>query len=375
MDEDVILYGQGFEEIMDRLLESVPDHLDKREGSVIYVALAPAAMEIQLLYEELNLVTTEAYADTASLDYLIRRAAERGIAHKESTNAAVKGVFEPTTIDLIGYRFGLIDQDLNYVVTEKIGDGVYRLECETPGMDGNQSTGQLVPIYSDAIEDDQSSELTKAELSGILDAGAEEEDVDVFRQRYFDSIDNQAFGGNEKDYKAKLLEQDQIGAVKVYPVWNGGGSVKLVILNSAYAAPSDAIVAEMQEIIDPESSHGKGKGIAPIGHVVTVEAAESVPINIALEVIYAEGYTYESALPTMETATEEYFMDIRKNWGAYGSDVGSTVRISYIENKLLNLDAILDVQITTINESDKNLVLEPNQVPVVGAFINGTTGT
>ena len=37
-----------FDEIMERLLERVPDTFDKREGSVIWDALAPAAYELSL---------------------------------------------------------------------------------------------------------------------------------------------------------------------------------------------------------------------------------------------------------------------------------------------------------------------------------------
>ena len=35
-----------FEAILERMLNRIPDSLDKREGSVIYDAIAPAALEI-----------------------------------------------------------------------------------------------------------------------------------------------------------------------------------------------------------------------------------------------------------------------------------------------------------------------------------------
>lgn len=374
MDEDVILCGQTFDEIMERMLANVPDSLDKREGSVIYNALAPAAIEMQLLYEECALVANEAFADTASLEYLARRAAERGIMHKGATFAVVRGQFEPIGLDLVGYRFALLDKDINYTVTEVIEPGAYRLESEADGSAGNNDKGQLIPIYSDAVDDDQSSRLTVAKITGIIDAGIEEEDVEAFRKRYFDSIENQAFGGNIADYKSKLLEQGRVGGVKVYPTWNGGGSVKLVLLNSAYAVPDSLFIADMQALVDPETNHGEGKGIAPIGHIVTVEAAAAVAINVAIEVVYAEGFTPEAALPSMQVAVGEYLLALRIEWGANDSLTGSIVRISHIENKLLNLDAILDVQVTGINGFNKNVVLNPNQVPVLGGFTSGITG-
>lgn len=37
---------QTFDAIMQRMLERIPDTLDKRESSPVYMALAPAAVEL-----------------------------------------------------------------------------------------------------------------------------------------------------------------------------------------------------------------------------------------------------------------------------------------------------------------------------------------
>ena len=55
-----------FDTILDRMMSNVSDTLDKREGSVIYDALAPAALEIANYYSALDMVMTEVFADTAS---------------------------------------------------------------------------------------------------------------------------------------------------------------------------------------------------------------------------------------------------------------------------------------------------------------------
>lgn len=371
MDEDVVLYEQEFEAIMERLLARVPEELDTREGSVIYNALAPAAWEMQLLYEELNFVLQEVFADTASLDYLVRRAAERGIAYKDATHAIVRAEFGPNDIDVLGGRFTELASGLSYVATEKIGDGLYDLECETEGEAGNLTSGQLVT--EETFDDER--ELESVRIIGLTDAATDEEDVEAFRQRYFDSIDSQAFGGNVADYKQKLLGQGRVGGVKVFPAWDGGGTVKLVVLNNAYSPPGKPLIDELQTMVDPEQNQGEGKGIAPIGHVVTVEAAEAVPIDLATELAFANGNTEETALASMKAAVEEYFSSLRKEWGNGDDETGTIVRISHVENKLLNLDEILDVRVTALNGSDRNLEMAPNQVPVMGGFTNGISGT
>ena len=60
-----------YDVILQRMLDRVPDNMDKREGSIIYDALAPAAVELQLMYIELDTILTETFADTAQRDYLV----------------------------------------------------------------------------------------------------------------------------------------------------------------------------------------------------------------------------------------------------------------------------------------------------------------
>ena len=69
-----------YEAILQEKLARVASYLDKREGSIIYDALAPNSLESAMLYIALDSVLNETFADTASREYLIKRCAERGIA-------------------------------------------------------------------------------------------------------------------------------------------------------------------------------------------------------------------------------------------------------------------------------------------------------
>ena len=50
-----------YEVILQRMLDKVSDNMDKREGSIIYDALAPAAVELQLMYIELDTILKETF--------------------------------------------------------------------------------------------------------------------------------------------------------------------------------------------------------------------------------------------------------------------------------------------------------------------------
>ena len=67
-----------FKYLMESALDNIPDDLDKREGSIIYDALAPACYELAEYYMELKKILENTFASTASNEYLDLRAAELG---------------------------------------------------------------------------------------------------------------------------------------------------------------------------------------------------------------------------------------------------------------------------------------------------------
>lgn len=349
----------SYETILNNMLARIPDTLDKRQGSIIYNALSPAAVELQNMYINLDFILNETFADTANREYLIKRASERGLSPYPATNAIVKGVFTPSSLEIsLGSRFSL--DDLNYSVTEKISDGQYKLECETAGAEANYNFGQLIPI--DYVEG-----LEYAEITAILIPGEDEEATEAFRNRYFASLNNQAFGGNITDYKQKVNAISGVGGVKVYPTWNGGGTVKLVIVDSDYHVPSATLISTVQTAIDPTGNQGEGIGIAPIGHVVTVTGATSQTLNISSTFTLETGYTWEDVEASIENTINQYFAELNATWADNNNII---VRISQIETRVLELEGIIDIADTEINETAANFVVNADSIAVLGAVTN-----
>ena len=347
-----------YEDILKRMLDRIPASMDKREGSIIYDALAPAAVEIQLMYIEFDIILKETFGDTASRQYLIKRAAERGVIPYPATNAVLKAVATPASINIpIGSRFSL--NELNYIVTEKVTDGEYIVQCETTGVVGNSYFGSLIPInYIQGLE--------TIEITELLIPGEDDESTEDIRKRYFETFDTKPYGGNKKDYIQKTNAIAGVGSTKVTPVWDGGGTVLLTILNSEYNQASSTLIQSVQEEIDP-TQDGSGVGIAPIGHVVTVQSASNVPINISTSITFQEGYSFTGQKSAIEAAINAYLLEIRKEWA---NETASVVRISQIETRILNLTGVIDVSKTKINNATSNLVLGAYEVPVLGGVSN-----
>lgn len=394
------MYEVTYREILERMLNRVSDKFDKREGSVIFDTHSPTALELEILYVELNRMIAEGYGDTASREYLILRCKERGIIPYPATYAVLKGTFTPATIDVIGKRFNL--GSLNYIVTEKIADGEYRVQCESPGTVGNQYFGQLIPIeYVEGLE--------TATLTEVLIPGEDEEDTEDLRTRYFNSFDEKAFGGNVRDYIEKTNAIPGVGSTKVTRVWNSdihpadmipneivkewyegiietvnptvkawleivysaaaakkltvGGTVLLTILNSEYGVPTPELIQTVQTAIDPEQNAGEGYGLAPIGHVVTVKPADAVTINVKTTITFDVGYSWSNLQSSVDEAIQAYLLELRRTWA---DNPYLVVRVSQIETRLLAIPGIVDIGNTRINNKADNLTLGKYEVPIYG---------
>jgi len=337
-----------FDYLMSRALSRVPDNIDKSQGSVIYDALAPAIQEMALMYYEIRDCRRSISPTFAIGEDLTELASQNGIFRKPAVSAQRKGIFN---VDVeIGSRFRIEDvEDVTYKVVSKIEDKTYVLECEQPGEVGNIYSGELMPIsYINGLE--------SAMLTDIIRYGQEEESDDSLRSRYRQKISNPPQDGNIAQYKQWAEEFEGIGVSKIFPLWNGGNSVKIAITNNVYRPASEELVAAFQEYIDPES-RGLGEGKAPIGSKVTVVSGEEKSINISGEVILTDGY----ALPegAME-AVEAYLRSITFNKNS----------VSYVRvlNALLNCPSIADVTSLTINGASVDIPLEDIEIPVLDTF-------
>ncbi len=393
--------GETYEVILERMLSRVPDKMDKRPGSVIYDTHSPTAIEFQILYIELEYLIKNSYGGTAAREFLILLAKDRGLSPEPATKAILKGEFSPTDVDVTGKRFNI--GDVNYVVMGQILPGQYQVRCEKEGTVGNQYLGDMTPI--DYVEGLQTARLTE-----ILIPGEDEEDTEAFRQRYFDSFDEQSFGGNRAEYLEVVKRIDGVGGLKVTRVWNGdvrpaemiptakvstwygsvidgldaevatwlsavylaasqkkltvGGTVLVTVVNSMdYGEASDVLLDKIQTELDPEQNAGEGFGLAPIGHVVNVKSAKAVQTVIKTTVTFAEGYGWSNIKSLIEGAVDAYLLELRKGW-ADGQNV--IVRISQVETRILGVQGVLDVADTKINGSASNLVLTEYQIPVLG---------
>lgn len=337
-----------YDEILQEALNRVPNTFDKREGSVIYDALAPCCYELSLAYEDMERKLKNTYAGTAEREGLILRAAEIDLTPNPATYAIRKGVFTPSNVDVLNQTFNL--EDLNFIATKKISDGVYEMTCQTIGEVGNYGSGTIIPV--NYISGLQTATLT----SDVLVYGEEEEDTEVFRARYFETLKNEAIDGNIAQYKKWCNEYSGIGNAKVLPLWNGANTVKVSILNSENGIASAQLVSAFQNYLDP-NSRGLGNGKAPIGAIVTVSTATTKTINISATVTLKEGY---GDIINLENDLVEFFKSI-----AYVKNVVSYISLGSV---ILDNESIESVSNLYINNVNTDITLGTEEIAILGTL-------
>ena len=355
-----------YENLMQDMLGRISDLYDKRDTSPIPTALGPAAWALEGFYTELDKVQRSAFIQSAVGSDLDDLAVIAGISRHPATAAVRLGVFNAPAP--LGARFSAMNgtESINFYISS-VENGQYRLTAETPGETGNEYAGPILPIT--AI-----SGLTSAQITDILLPGADEETDESLRARIIAALNHRPFAGNVAAYRDKLLSMDGVGAVQIYPTWNGGGTVKCSILGADLLPASDALVHLVQETLDPVSVRGQGLGFAPIGARVTVTTPAAVTVHVSATLTLAPGTALGQVQPLADAAVAAYLAEVRRTWGqalntlelSYAADV----YLARVTGVLVGIPGVVNATGVQLNGAAADLRLEQSgsvqQTPVLG---------
>lgn len=325
-----------YEELLQAMLDKVPNDVDKREGSIIYDALAPCAYFLTQQSFELDNFVDLVLPDTAIGEYLDKAAAPFGIIRKAAT-AAVRMMTANKSVAL-QTRWGI--NNLVYVVTDELEPDVYEVTCETAGDIGNQYSGELQPI----------SNVTgvTAVLGDIITTGTDEETDEAMRERLYIKVRLPATSGNAYHYQQWAMSVPGTGAAKVFPLDDGPGTVTILVVNADKEISEDlpATVATYIETV------------RPIGATVTVSSPEALTINVAANVLLDGSRTIEQVKAAFTAALDVFLKDT----------IFRTYRVSYAKlgSLLLDTPGVEDFDAFQLNAGIGNVTVGGKQIPVIG---------
>lgn len=335
--------------IKQRMLDAVSSDLDQREGSFIWDSLSPAAIEIALAYIELDRVTKLGFAQTTYGTYLDRRAGEHGLNRKAATKATGQITITGTngSVVAVGSLFatgaGVQFKTLAEVTIGVGGTVTADIEAVLAGASGNVpgATITAIPISIPGM-----TAVTNANpTTGGTDT---ESDADLL-DRLLERVQNPPTSGNAGHYMQWAKEVSGIGDAKVFPIWNGNGTVKVVVIDSNRQPAGSELV---QDVIDHIEAN------RPIGATVTVLSATGVTINVAADVDLESGYTLSQVQAAVQASITDYLKSI--------AFVKNEVSYAIIGSLILDVEGVSDYTDYTINGGTTNVAVAADEVAVLG---------
>lgn len=356
------LNDQTFEIILQRMLDKIPPDFDRSEGSFIYDALAAVAAELAQAAIWAQEVLRRGFAQTTFGQYLDLRAAEHGLTRKPAVKATGQVVFTgtPGTIIPRGTQVSTVGSEtapaIFFTTTEDVtigsdGTATANIEAVEAGATGNVTAG-VIKLLAQPV-----SGVTGVTNPSPTTGGADEEDDASLLARLLLRVREPGTSGNKADYKQWALSVPGVGGVQVIPLWNGPGTVKVVLLGADKKPASADIVQAVQNYICPDPARGEGK--APIGASVTVVAATAVAINVSATVVLTGTKTLQEVQAAFEKALDDYLASI-----AFASD--PTVRYVKIGSLLLDTEGVQDYSNLLVNNGTANVVIGLDEVAVRG---------
>ncbi|GIO36194.1 phage-like element PBSX protein XkdT [Paenibacillus antibioticophila] len=359
------LQDQTEEEIMQRMLNRVPLDIDKSEGSFIWDAQAPVAFVLAEAAIWAQQVLQRGFASTAFGEYLDLRVAEHGVIRRAAVAAHGIVRFTGTPGKAIPSGVGLAtpadeisgESSIEYVTTAAVtldGEGVGEapIRAVEAGRTGNVPAG-VITVMSTPI-----SGIMAVANPEATTGGTDIESDESLLQRFYARVRNQGTSGNKAQYIQWAGEVPGVGAVQVQPLWQGPGTVGIYLLDADKRAANAEIVDAAQSYIDP-TMDGQGEGMAPAGPIVTVMAAEEIPINISVQLTLASGASLAEVKTQIDNGVTAYLKQL-----AFADPL---VRVTRIAAVLLDIPPIIDYANLTVNgASDTNIEINFGQVAVLG---------
>lgn len=368
--------SRNYDYWLDKMLDNVPDDIDQRDGSIVFDALAPAAMAMAQQSLTMANIIRQSYIKTAQGEFLDYRAAEHGTARYVATQTEVKAKFLDSDGNAInnvqiGDQFASIGETPIFYTVQKINEDLTgELTADDPGTTANSYIGQILPVTSN-------DSLSWAEITEIVAPARDEETDDHLRDRLLKADDWVAYGGNVADYLSMLSKISEVGTGQIYPVWAGPGTVKLVILNNDLMPASADLVKKVKNIIDPEDREALGYGLAPIDHQVTVVAPSILTVDVASTVTIDSKQNADTVKAKIKEAVENYFELLRQSWNTVDPKTGrgysQTVYRSKILSQMMSVEGVINASVPVLNGIDGDIALtfnnQTSELPILGEVV------
>lgn len=292
-------FAQIVQEMVDKLVGSASALTDINVGSVTRSLLEGVAFALAEVHWLLGELIRRFFVQTSFGQWLRMRAREYGVEPIDQRQTRLYVVVGHTTpaggaVTIpVGHQFqtlpGAAVQVTYEVLTETVL-GAMTASIDVPAISTTFGAATALPEGTPLRQVGTSlAYIDTIETGEVLVAGVDEETDDELRQRILERIQNPIGPGTQGDYVVWARQNTSVGSVSVQPLWDGHGTVRVLILDADNGIPDAGLISDVQDLIDPAPS-GSGAGLAPIGAYVTVDAPDPVAIDVNVTITVAPGF-------------------------------------------------------------------------------------
>ena len=321
-----------------------------REGSYANTLVSVAAYQLFKLYQQFPGLLHMVFPDETSGEYIDKNAAQVGMTRTPGEEATVEVTFTGTDGTYIAVETALYapESGLQFLTTDgvTISGGVAKViaVAAEPGADYNLPAGSITAMYVNVAG--VSSVTNEAAATGGADV---ESDADFFA-RYHLRRTLPITSGNKNHYITWATEVTGVSYANCIPLWNGNGTVKVIIGGANRGPVDETIRQECYDHIEAER---------PIGATVTVVSVAKREIPLAAAVTLVDGYTTEQVSNQLSAAVSELLAN-----QPFGEIV--TIPFSRFLACLLQCPGVADYSSFTVNGGTAAITLNAEDAPAVG---------
>lgn len=346
------------EEVIKRIKDELKNPANKIEGSFAADNAQAVGKEIAKYYAYIDWLQGMHYAVTAEGLWLDKKAVEHGVFRKTATRSTGNVTFTGTPGAMIptGFKVYSDTQTFEVVYGGVIGDSGtvdLRVRSIETGVNVNVPIGAIKKM--DSVDG-----LREVHNAEPITGGTDQEDDESLRERLLLRMRYPGTSGNKYHYLHWAMEVDGVGRVKVFPEWNGPGTVKVSILDRNQGVASQELMQKVKDHIDVDD--GSGDTLAPIGATLTVSTATAVTLNIEAKITGVDETVKPSDL--MEVYAyflKEYFTEI-----AYTRE---RVTVAKLIDLLWRIDGVGEILSLQVNGGTDNIAIGEEEIPVVGSVV------
>lgn len=335
-------------EMLGRVINAGVD-VDAREGSYANVLLSEAAYVMWKYGQTLNGFIDILFPSANSGRYLDLHAAQIGMTRQPGAKAEVTVTF--SGVDGTKIPSGTVvctPSALRFLTTEEvtIAAGLASVRCiaEDIGADYNVPEATVTQM---AVNIHGVHGATNA-AAGV--GGADEEsDADLWA-RYHERRTEPITSGNANHYVMWAKEVTGVSYARCIPLWNGNGTVKVIIAGADKKPLDDTIVTACAEHIEAER---------PIGATVTVVSVTEVEIPIVAKIKLVNAHSLDEVKADLSTAVSALL-------AALPFAEEQSVPYSRFLACLLQCAGVADYSTFTVNGVKTALRINSGTIPVLG---------